>query len=37
MKIICAWCQRVLVNGDPERVSHSICPTCLEREMREEK
>ena len=27
LKVICAWCQRVLRDGD-HGVSHGICPAC---------
>lgn len=29
MKSICAWCQAVLREGDPSKVSHDICPKCM--------
>lgn len=30
--LICAWCDRVLLAGDPSKpVSHGICPECAER------
>lgn len=33
MKVICAWCQRLLRDGPAEPVSHGICSTCMERLM----
>jgi len=27
-KCICAWCKKVLTDGD-EPVTHGICPACL--------
>ncbi len=38
MRVVCAWCKRQLkscegyVAGDPDKVSHGICPECV-REM----
>ena len=30
LRVVCAWCQKVLQEGAPEAlVSHSICPDCL--------
>ena len=34
MKTICAWCQKIIKDGDPP-ISHTICLTCkikLEKE-----
>jgi len=31
-KIICAWCEKVLVEG-PEPISHGICEECRDREI----
>ena len=32
MKVICGWCQTVLIDGPPP-VSHGICKTCMDKEM----
>lgn len=32
MKIICAWCDKVLKEDSEEEVSHVICPECCDRE-----
>ena len=36
MKTICAWCNKVLTEGDtPDgMLSHGICPDCLEELIR---
>jgi len=31
MKVVCAWCTKVMQDGPPERVSHGICPPCRYR------
>ena len=31
VKLVCAWCQRVIRNGAEETVSHGICQACEER------
>lgn len=31
MKLVCAWCKRVIRNGKKETVSHGICQECVER------
>lgn len=28
MKVVCAWCGKVLRAGDDKRVSHGICSVC---------
>ena len=28
LKVICAWCGRVLRDGSDDSVSHGICPAC---------
>lgn len=28
MKVICAWCRRLLKDGPEHPVSHGICPDC---------
>jgi hypothetical protein len=28
MKIVCAWCQRVMQAGSDSEVSHGICEEC---------
>jgi phage FluMu protein Com len=30
MKLVCAWCNKVLRDGDSRIVSHGICPVCKE-------
>jgi len=42
MKVVCAWCKKVLANGDDEPVTHGICEKCkanvfLELESDEER
>ena len=36
IRIICAWCGKVVREGAPgvKLVSHLICPDCFEKEMR---
>ncbi len=36
IKIVCAWCGKVIREGSPgvKLVSHLICPECYEEEMR---
>ncbi len=34
VKVVCAWCGKVLKKGSGETVSHHICQECYEREMR---
>ena len=36
IKIVCAWCGKVVREGSPggKLVSHLICPDCFEQEMR---
>jgi hypothetical protein len=32
LRVVCAWCRRVLVEGDPgAKTSHGLCPTCAKR------
>jgi len=32
LRLVCAWCQRVLVDGTPGApTSHSICAPCIDR------
>ena len=31
MKVICAWCKKVIRDSPEEIVSHGICETCEER------
>jgi exosome complex RNA-binding protein Csl4 len=33
MKVICAYCKKVILDGH-ESTSHGICPKCLKREIR---
>jgi hypothetical protein len=33
MKVICAWCERLIRDGI-EPASHGICPVCMETEIR---
>lgn len=28
MKVVCSWCSRVLKDGPPAPVSHTICESC---------
>jgi hypothetical protein len=36
MKIICAWCQRILDHGQPgDQVSHGCCRECMIRQFPE--
>ena len=37
MKVVCAWCQRTIRNGDAEGegVSHGMCPECSKTFLRE--
>lgn len=36
MKVICAWCKKVLRIGTIENgVSHGICPECAQKMIRE--
>jgi phage FluMu protein Com len=28
MRVECAWCKKVMREGDPAIVSHGICPEC---------
>lgn len=32
LTIICAWCKRVIQHGTSGKVSHGICPDCLDKE-----
>jgi hypothetical protein len=34
MKIVCAWCGKVLRDDSEEEVSHGICRECYDREVR---
>ncbi len=34
MKIVCAWCERILEDGPPP-VSHGMCTSCYARQMNE--
>lgn len=34
MKVICAWCEKVLVNGPPDKVTHTICEKCKEKQLK---
>ena len=34
MKKVCAWCKKVIEEGDGE-TSHAICPVCLEKALKE--
>lgn len=37
MKVICAWCDKVLQEGSGDLLaSHGICSECFDRQMREE-
>lgn len=29
LKVVCAWCATVMVDGPPEPISHGICETCI--------
>ncbi len=29
MKIVCAWCRKVMKKGDNTKVSHGICKSCV--------
>ncbi|MEI8233812.1 MAG: hypothetical protein WCH57_03905 [Verrucomicrobiota bacterium] len=31
MKLICAWCKKVIRDGPEEPISHGICPECARR------
>lgn len=32
MRVICAWCEKVLRDGDPRLpISHGMCPCCKEK------
>lgn len=31
MRVVCAWCQRVIRPGPDERTSHGLCLTCAEQ------
>ena len=31
VKIICAWCGKILCDGDEEIISHGICQECEEK------
>lgn len=31
MKLVCAWCQKVIREGPGKTVSHGICPECARR------
>jgi len=34
---VCAWCTGIILHGDPRlRVSHGICPECLEKELEDD-
>ena len=35
MKLICAWCQKVIRDGPEEPVSHGVCPECARRVARQ--
>lgn len=35
MKVVCAWCKKVLVDGDDELISHGICEDCTKKVMLE--
>ena len=37
MKIICAWCEKVLKDGLDNQVSHGICEECKAEQMAELK
>jgi hypothetical protein len=34
MRRVCAWCNVILAEGDPARVSHGICAECSEKLVR---
>jgi len=31
VKVICAWCKAVIVDGPPHPVSHGICAECAKK------
>lgn len=32
MRVVCSWCLRVLVEGDPSQLtSHGCCPACIHK------
>ncbi len=31
MKLVCAWCKKIIKDGPPEPVSHGICDTCKDK------
>lgn len=31
LQIECSWCHKVIAKGDPKRVTHGACVTCLNR------
>ena len=35
MKVICAWCKKVISRGPPEPISHGMCNQCARRMERE--
>lgn len=30
LKVVCAWCQKVMRDGQSEKVSHGICDSCVD-------
>ena len=35
MKLVCAWCKKVIRDGPDEPVSHGVCPECARRVTRQ--
>ena len=31
LKVVCAWCQKTMRDGDANNVTHSICPDCTKK------
>ncbi len=32
MKVVCAWCNKVMKDGPDKPVSHGICELCLKKQ-----
>ncbi len=32
MKVVCAWCRKVMKDGPDNPVSHGICEACLKKQ-----
>lgn len=36
LHVVCAWCQVVMQEGNPAKVSHGMCKACFDKELAQE-